>query len=125
MDQMAKTHELENKLTKVQTDVSYLKKKMDKVEIKLDSMDDKTDRLMSELPGVFKDIMENYVSRAEFTSFQGTVLDEIKEHKVFDKRLDGLETRNKVITAVFSVALFILSFGETITKWLTNLVHQP
>lgn len=125
MDQMAKTHELENKLTKVQTDVSYLKKKMDKVEIKLDSMDDKTDRLMSELPGVFKDIMENYISRAEFTSFQGTVLDEIKEHKVFDKRLDGLETRNKVITAVFSVVLFILSFGETIAKWLNNLVHQP
>jgi len=125
MDQMAKTHELENKLTKVQTDVSYLKKKMDKVEIKLDSMDDKTDRLMSELPGVFKDIMENYISRAEFTSFQGTVLDEIKEHKVFDKRLDELETRNKVITAVFSVALFILSFGETIAKWLNNLVHQP
>lgn len=123
MDSMEKTHELENKLTRVQTDVSYLKKKVDKVESKLESMDDKTDRLVSELPAVFKNIMEGYITRGEFTSFQDAVTKNIKEHKGFDRRLGEIETRNKIITSVFGVAIFILSFGETIVRWLSNLLR--
>jgi len=129
MDKMEKTHELENKLTRVQTDVSYLKKKMDKVETKLESMDDKTDKLMNDLPSIFREIMESYVSRKEFDSFKTEIKEGIRvvvaEQKVLSEDSNKLKTYQKVIAAIFSILVFLLSFGDTISQWLTSLVHQP
>jgi uncharacterized coiled-coil DUF342 family protein len=129
MDKMEKTHELENKLTRVQTDVSYLKKKMDKVEVKLESMDDKTDKLMNDLPGIFREIMESYVSRKEFDSFKTEVKDDMKGIASVQKALvedsNKLKTYQKAIAWIFGIVVFLLSFGETMGKWLTSLVHQP
>ena len=129
MDKMEKTHELENKLTRVQTDVSYLKKKMDKVEVKLESMDDKTDKLMNDLPNIFREIMESYVSRKEFDSFKVEIRQDMRnlsdEQKILVEDSNKLKTYQKVIAGVFSAVLFVLSFGETIAQWLTSLVHQP
>lgn len=122
---MEKTHELENKLTLVQSDVSYLKEKMDKVEIKLESMDNKTDQLMNDLPAVFKSIMENYIARTEYDLFVKRMEKELEKSTRVDKRVAKLETKGAVIAGVFSVLIFFLSFGETISKWLTSLVHQP
>lgn len=123
MDKMEKTHELENKLTLVQSDVSYLKEKMDKVEIKLELMDNKTDQLMNDLPAVFKDIMENYIARKEYDLFVKRMEKELDKSTKVDKRVAKLETKGAVIAGVFSVVIFILSFGETIARWLTSLVH--
>jgi len=125
MDKMEKTHELENKLTLVQADVSYLKEKVDKVEIKLESMDNKTDQLMNDLPVVFKSIMENYIARSEYDLFVKRMEKEFEKSTRVDKRVTKLEGKGAVIAGVFGVLLFILSFGETISKWLTSLVHQP
>lgn len=129
MDNMEKTHELENKLTRVQTDVSYLKKKMDKVEVKLESMDDKTDKLMNDLPGIFREVMESYVSRKEFDSFKIEIKDDVKDLLLVQKSLvddsNKLKTYQKAIAWIFSIVLFFLSFGGKISEWLTSLVHQP
>ena len=129
MDKMEKTHELENKLTRVQTDVSYLKKKMDKVEVKLESMDDKTDKLMNDLPGIFREVMESYVSRKEFDSFKIEIKDDVKDLLLVQKSLvddsNKLKTYQKAIAWIFSIVLFFLSFGGKISEWLTSLVHQP
>ena len=129
MDKMEKTHELENKLTRVQTDVSYLKKKMDKVEVKLESMDDKTDKLMNDLPNIFREIMESYVSRKEFDSFKIEIKDDVKDLLLVQKSLvddsNKLKTYQKAIAWIFSIVLFFLSFGGKISEWLTSLVHQP
>lgn len=126
---MEKTHELENKLTRVQTDVSYLKKKMDKVEVKLESMDDKTDKLMNDLPGIFREVMESYVSRKEFDSFKIEIKDDVKDLLLVQKSLvddsNKLKTYQKAIAWIFSIVLFFLSFGGKISEWLTSLVHQP
>lgn len=115
-------HELENKLTRVQTDVSYLKKKMDKVEIKLEEMDDKTDQLMVELPKTLESIMKNYVTVARFEDFQKTICKSVEEHKSFNDRISIIETKFKIGAAVFSIAVFILTFGEIIVSYLKKLL---
>ncbi len=120
---MEKTQNLEIQVTRVQKDVSYLKDKMDKVENKLERMDEKTDKLMNELPIVFKEMMENYVSRKEFDNFVRECGESEGIHEGFDKRLRAIETKIAIGTAIFSIVVFLLSFGETISKWLTNLVH--
>lgn len=125
MDRMEKTHELENKLTLVQSDVSYLKEKMDKVEVKLESMDDKTDKLMNDLPGVFKTIMENYIARKEYDLFVKRMEKELEKSTKVDKRVANIETKWKIMAAMGSAAVLILGFGETITRWLTRLVNTP
>jgi CII-binding regulator of phage lambda lysogenization HflD len=123
MEVSERTNKLENKITKVQADVSYLKGKVDKVEIKLESMDDKTDKLMSELPAVFKEIMQCYVARSEFESFQKFVIEATAEHKIFEKRISTVETKFVIGSAIGGFIILILSFGETLTRWLTSLVH--
>jgi len=118
-----KTASLEIQITGVQKDVSYLKEKVDAVDVKLDKMDGKTDKLMTDLPSVFKDIMENYVTKDEFRAFQGVVNISMKEYEGFEKSITSLKTNNKVIAGIGGAIVFILSFGNTIADWLTSLVH--
>ena len=116
------THELDNRLTRVQTDVSYLKKKMDKVEVKLESMDDKTDQLMVELPKALEGVIKNYVTIARFEDFQKTVCTAVEEHKGFNERLSSIETKFKIGATVFSIVVFFLTFGEVIASYLRKLL---
>lgn len=125
MDVEKKTVGLEIQVTGVQKDVSYLKEKVDKLDIKLDKMDVKNDKLITDLPGVFKQIMENYVTKDEFRSFHDVVIASMKEHEGFEKDITSLKTNNKILAAIGSAIILLLSFGETIAKWLTSLAHQP
>lgn len=115
-----KTGKLEVQVTKVQKDVSYLKKGMDTVNVKIDKLDEKTDMIVSDMPKIFQDIMNNYVTRKEFEEL---------EKNVGEVQTIAQDNRARIVkftitwSVISGVVVFLLSFGEQIAQFLTSVTH--